>query len=210
MTATETIAMHTTLALGKAATARQRLTEGLANRSVHLTTLMEAVLTAEAEAAPWERLAKRIERHGVREGLARQREEALEVLLQYGGPGVSTSLVVNAARNAEYDGLRRFLTHTEGLEVQDEPTPEPAPATPEATELEEHGLRIIRDTFVDRIGHKGRDGWRYSTSVQGVTLDTSLGDLLVGRGWAEVGESRPLADGQRVTLTVTGRHILAG
>ncbi|MGA5497742.1 hypothetical protein ACPCSP_25600 [Streptomyces cinereoruber] len=209
MTATETIAMYTARALSKAATARERLTEGLANRSVHLTTLMEAVLIGEAEAAPWEKLAKRIERHGVREGLAQQREEALAILLQYGGLGASTSLVVNAARNAEHDGLRRFLAHTEGLEAQGEPTPEPAPATPEATELEKCGLRVIRDTFVDRVGYKSRDGWRYATSVQGIRLDTSLGDLLIGRGWAEVDEGKPLAQGQRVTLTAIGRHILA-
>ncbi|MFD6941074.1 hypothetical protein ACFWAP_33610 [Streptomyces goshikiensis] len=83
-----------------------------------------------------------------------------------------------------------------------------APA-PTVTAEERQGLRVIRDTFVKRQGLKGRDGWKYVTSVRGINLDTRLGDRLIGQGWAEVNDSTTLTSGQRVALTATGRHILA-
>ncbi|MFI0827248.1 hypothetical protein ACH4Q7_22645 [Streptomyces roseolus] len=209
-TALKLITTRTDHALEAAASARARLTAALADHGAHLDSAMSAVLTAEAMAAPWSKLTRRIDRLGVREGLATLRKEATETLLG-GGISLSTDLVTNAARHAEHEGLRRFLSATEHFEIEENPTPaEPAPAT--ATNIpreEKNGLYVIRDTFVQRKGYKAREGWRYVTSVAGITLSTALGDLLIGRGWAEVDDTVDLLVGQAVRLTAAGRHILA-
>ncbi|MEU6928983.1 hypothetical protein AB0A05_07445 [Streptomyces sp. NPDC046374] len=211
MTALKRLTNRTESAMEGAAQARARLTEALAKHGSQLDGIMGAVLAAEAEAAPWVKLARRIDRLGAREGLAAMRQEATETLLDY-GIAMSTSLVTNAARLAEQDGLRRFLGATEHFEIDEDPA-KPAEGevvtVPSATEEERGALCVIRDTFVKRQGRKGREGWKYVTSVAGVSLGVSVGDLLIGQGWAEVDDSAALVDGQAVRLTATGRHILA-
>ncbi|WP_371799028.1 DUF1664 domain-containing protein [Streptomyces sp. NBC_01707] len=194
----------------EAAATRASLTDALAIQGAQFDHLMDAVLVAEGKAKPWMHLMKRIDRHGVRAGLAKQREECMEALLMYGF-SMSTSLVTNAARFAEQDGLRRFLDATDTLEIEEE-SAEPAPtvvAIPETTQEQRNALRTIRDTFVKRQGFKAREGWKYVTSVDGARLDTELGDFLIGHGWAQVDTEATLTEGQPVSLTATGRHILA-
>ncbi|WP_326814025.1 hypothetical protein [Streptomyces sp. NBC_01763] len=196
----------------EAAATRANLTDALAIQGAQFDHLMDAVLVAEGKAKPWMHLMKRIDRHGVREGLAKQREECMEALLMYGF-SMSTSLVTNAARFAEQDGLRRFLDATDTMEIEGAPAEEtPAPTVvtvPQVTAEQKHGLYLIRDTFVKRQGFTAREGWKYVTSVDDARLDTKLGDFLIGHGWAEVDTEATLTEGQPVTLTATGRHILA-
>ncbi|WP_327421775.1 hypothetical protein OG763_14645 [Streptomyces sp. NBC_01230] len=194
----------------EAAATRKRLTDALMVQGAPLDHLMDAVLVAEGKAKPWMHLMKRIDRHGVRDGLAKQLEECAEALLIYGF-SMSTSLVTNAARFAEQEGLRRFLDAAGTLEIEEEPA-EPAPtvvAIPGTTQEQRNALRTIRDVFVKRQGFQAREGWKYVTSVDGVRLDTELGDFLIGHGWAVVDTEATLTEGQSVSLTATGRHILA-
>ncbi|MEV6565894.1 hypothetical protein [Streptomyces kronopolitis] len=100
--------------------ARATLADSLGKASaLQLTWQMEEALTASAIAKPWRDLAKRIERHGVREGLAKQKAEALEVLLQY-GMTASTSQIRNVAQLAEQEGLRRFLNTVDTIEIDED------------------------------------------------------------------------------------------
>lgn len=125
ITATKRLARLTECAVREDRDARKRLADALAIDGAQLAGLMDAALVTAANAKPWADLAKRIERHGVRDGLAKMREEAMEALLQYGF-SMSTSLVTNAARMAEQDGLRRFLNRTETIEIDAEESPAPA------------------------------------------------------------------------------------
>ncbi|WP_434593324.1 hypothetical protein [Streptomyces sp. A5-4] len=111
-----------TSAFEEASSARKSLTEALTAQGAYLDGRIDAVLVAEGKAKPWVELLKRIDRHGVREGLAKQRAESTEVLLQCGF-SMSTSPVSNAARMADQDGLRRFLNATDTIEIDADETP---------------------------------------------------------------------------------------
>lgn len=104
----------------EAGATRANLADALAIQGAQFDHLMDAVLVAEGKAKPWMHLMKRVDRHGVREGLAKQREECMEALLTYGF-SMSTSLITNAARFAEQDGLRRFLDATDTIEIEEGP-----------------------------------------------------------------------------------------
>ncbi|MFF0395169.1 hypothetical protein ACFYSJ_05185 [Streptomyces sp. NPDC005248] len=194
----------------EAAATRKRLTDALMVQGAPLDHLMDAVLVAEGKVKPWMHLMKRIDRHGVREGLAKQLEECTEALLIHGF-SMSTSLVTNAARFAEQEGLRRFLDAAGTLEIEEEPAElaSTVVAIPETTQEQRNALRTIRDTFVKRQSFGDREDWTYVTSVDGVRLDTGLGDFLIGHGWAEVDATDSLTEGQPVSLAAIGRHILA-
>ncbi|MEU2487077.1 hypothetical protein ABZ593_21020 [Streptomyces sp. NPDC012617] len=202
--------------------ARTRLTKALAIDGAQLDGLMDTVLNSAGRAKPWHQLMKRIEKHGVREGLTKQREEAMECLLQWGF-SMSTSMVSNAQRIAEQDGLRRFLSTTEGWEIDadetpaeevtpepaPEPTPEPAPVeTSTATPAQKRTLAAIRDNGVKlqefRVGR---------TNVEVERGDRPRKDMVewvISQGWATTDTSRSLFQGQPVALTAVGEAILAG
>ncbi|MGC4947742.1 hypothetical protein ACLQ2N_16295 [Streptomyces sp. DT224] len=101
------------------AQARESLAAALAIPGASIDHLVDAALTAAAIAKPWTHLMKAIERHGVRDGLARARTEATDLLVTV-GVSVSTNLVTTAQRLAEQEGARRFLSTTGGLEVEGE------------------------------------------------------------------------------------------
>lgn len=105
--------------------ARERLTAALTEQDASLDRFMEAVMVTTATAKPWRDLLRNSERYGVREALARQRKQAMDTLLHSYGFALSPDLIANAARIAEQDGLRRFLSATEGFEVDDETAPTP-------------------------------------------------------------------------------------
>ncbi|RPK58091.1 hypothetical protein EES44_24475 [Streptomyces sp. ADI96-15] len=198
--------------------ARTRLTKALAVDGAPLDGLMDAVLDSAGRAKPWRQLMKRIEKHGVREGLAKQREEATERLLQWGF-SLSTSMVSNAQRIAEQDGLRRFLSTTDGMEISAdeapaeevtaEPAPEPAPVEiPKATPAQKRTLAAIRDNGVKlqefRIG-------RATVAVEsGDRPRLDMVRWVISQGWAKADTSRSLFQGQPVALTTVGEAILAG
>ncbi|MFF2612336.1 hypothetical protein [Kitasatospora sp. NPDC058046] len=115
-TAADGLAILGARAFTTAADARARLNGALGAHGAYLPGLMDEVLTAEAKAKPWVAMSKRAERLGIREALAKTRQEALESLLGCGF-STSTSLVVNAANLAELEGLRRFLAATESFEI---------------------------------------------------------------------------------------------
>ncbi|MEU0181451.1 hypothetical protein ABZ312_09705 [Streptomyces sp. NPDC006207] len=104
-------------AFAKAESARKALTDALTIPGSPVDGLMDAVLAADGQAKPWRELMVRIERHGVRDGLDRQRAEALEALLHYGF-SMSTGQVTNAARHHEDMGLRRFINVTDGMDIE--------------------------------------------------------------------------------------------
>ncbi|GAA2948489.1 hypothetical protein ACFPN0_15085 [Kitasatospora cinereorecta] len=202
--------------------ARTRLTKALAIDGAQLDGLMDAALASAGRAKPCHQLMKRVEKHGVREGLAKQREEAMEYLLQWGF-SMSTSMVSNAQRIAEQDGLRRFLSTTEGWgidadetpaeevtpEHETEPTPEPTPVEiPKATPAQKRTLTAIRDNGVKlqefRVG-------RATVAVeQGDRPRLDMVQWVISQGWATTDTSRSLFQGQPVTLTAVGEAILAG
>ncbi|MGO4423015.1 hypothetical protein AB4Z54_31015, partial [Streptomyces sp. MCAF7] len=82
---------------GVAKKAREQLIKGCEVEGSLLDHLIDAVLVADANAKPWAELIVRIERHGVREGLAKQRQKVTEALVNY-GIALSTSMVTNAGR----------------------------------------------------------------------------------------------------------------
>ncbi|MFJ5890325.1 hypothetical protein [Streptomyces californicus] len=201
---------------------RERLTRLLTRQGSDLTMTVDSVLAAEAEAAPWARLMQRIERHGVREGLAAEREKATNDLLGF-GISLSTSMVTNAARLAEQDGLRRFLNATNGVDIDEAPAEEPAPAptlaeeptpaeevteVPKATPAQKRTLAAIRDNGV--MISELRIGRPLVTVQQGDRPRIDMVQWAIERKWASVSPSRSLFEGRPVILTPVGEAILAG
>ncbi|MER6632232.1 hypothetical protein ABT301_29130 [Streptomyces sp. NPDC000987] len=201
--------------------AREELIKGCEVAGSSPDSLMTAVLAADATAKPWTELMLRIERHGVRKGLAKQRQEATETLLGY-GIALSTSPVTNAARLHEQDGLRRFLSFTQGMDIDDDvpaeetapqteeqPAPAPAPVkTPKATPAQKRTLLAIRDNGVTLREHK--IGATSVSVERGEKPRKDMVEWVVSQGWAKQDTTRSLFHGQKVTLTETGEAILAG
>lgn len=202
--------------------ARQELTKACAVKGfLELAHLMETVMVADANAKPWQDLFRRVERHGAREGLAKMRENVTEDLVSY-GVALSTSMVVNAERLAEQDGLRRFLSATNGMDIDEglapaeeaapegEAQPEPAPApteVPKVTPAQKRTLEAIRDNGVEL------QEFRVGRTTVGVECgDRPRKDMVlwvVEQRWAKADTSTSLYTGQKVTLTELGKAILA-
>ncbi|MET8746849.1 hypothetical protein [Streptomyces sp. NPDC004728] len=203
--------------------ARQELTKACAVKGfLELAHLMEAVMVADAKAKPWQDLFRRIERHGAREGLAKTREKATEALVSY-GIALSTSMVVNAERLAEQDGIRRFLSATNGMDIDEdqapaeeatpetETQPEPAPApaeVPKVTPAQRRTLEAIRDNGIKlqefRVGRTTVEVERGEKPRKDMVL------WVIEQRWAKTDVSTSLYTGQKVTLTELGKAILAG
>ncbi|WP_330435840.1 hypothetical protein OIC43_37130 [Streptomyces sp. NBC_00825] len=203
--------------------ARQELTKACAVKGfLELAHLMEAVMVADANAKPWQDLFRRVERHGAREGLAKMRENVTEDLVSY-GVALSTSMVVNAERLAEQDGLRRFLSATNGMDIDEglapaeeaapegEAQPEPAPApveVPRATPAQKRTLEAIRDSGIKLQEFRvGRTSIEAERGARRPRKDMVL--WVVEQRWAKVDTSTSLYTGQKVTLTELGEAILA-
>ncbi|KQW13547.1 hypothetical protein [Streptomyces sp. Root369] len=204
-----------------AETARQKLAEACAVKGSQLTYLMEAAMVADAHARPWVDLFLRIERLGVREGLAKMRAEATEALVSY-GIALSTSMVTNAERLYEQEGLRRFLSATNGMDIEDEapveeaapaaeeqPAPAPAPVdVPKATEAQRRTLLAIRDCLIElqevRVGQV-----RVVSNRFDVRPRRDMVEWVIGQGWAARDTSTSLFQGQKVSLAEVGTAILA-
>ncbi|MEU6628416.1 hypothetical protein ABZ905_08990 [Streptomyces parvus] len=199
---------------------RERLTRLLTCQGSDLTMTVDSVLTAEAEAAPWARLLKRIDRHGVREGLAAEREKATNDLLGF-GISLSTSMVTNAARLAEQDGLRRFLNATNGMDIDETPAEEPAPApapaeepvpaeevaeVPKVTPAQKRTLVAIRDNGVTFQWNKDR---KVIYVKSGDRPRADMVEWAISQKWARVTPA-PMSVGLGVALTAVGEAILAG
>ncbi|KPI33306.1 hypothetical protein OV450_1394 [Actinobacteria bacterium OV450] len=145
-------------------TARARLADALTVDGAQLDGLMDAVLVTAGKAKPWHDLMKRIERHGVREGLAKQRQEATEALLTYGF-SMSTSLISNAERLAGQEGLRRFLGATDSFEIEDAPKAAETSAPSKAPTRESEEPVLDKKAFKVKHGfypheEKCECGWR--------------------------------------------------
>ncbi|MBA0053464.1 hypothetical protein E0L36_22070 [Streptomyces sp. AJS327] len=192
--------------------ARTALAEALANApATDLTMQIDGTFRESANATPWRQLMKRVERHGVREGLAKQKAEVLEVLLSY-GMGMSTSMVANSARLAEQDGLRRFLDVVDTIEIDEDSDLAGTPVeVPETTEGQRAVLRAIKETGVVLKEAHVLDGGVRTENRQGTTAPTpDRIDWAVRQGWAVVDTSAELREGQAVTLTSLGEAIIAG
>ncbi|MBT2453282.1 hypothetical protein [Streptomyces sp. ISL-86] len=192
--------------------ARQRLSNALTFQGAQLEGLIDSVLVAEGKAKPWVQLLKRIDRLGVREGLVKQRQECLELLLQY-GLSMSTSMVTNAARLAEQDGLRRFLDATDTIEIDEDEAPVEA-AVPE-----------LEPAVIDGLGATIRQQVQVLEAIRGngvklheagkVTVEDgsvprrALVEFAISKGWARVDGTRPASEGQLVGLTPVGAAILS-
>ncbi|RWZ74878.1 hypothetical protein EQK42_16625 [Streptomyces albidoflavus] len=198
--------------------ARTRLTKALAVDGAPLDGLMDAVIDSAGRAKPWRQLMKRIEKHGVREGLAKQREEATERLLQWGF-SMSTSMVSNAQRIAEQDGLRRFLSTTDGMEISAdetpaeevaaEPAPEPAPVEiPKPTPAQKRTLAAIEGDNIRLQEFTTGSGIKVM-SEKAERPRRDMIEWVIAQGWATADTSRSLFQGQPVTLTTVGEAILA-
>ncbi|MFJ6561941.1 hypothetical protein ACIQMV_19185 [Streptomyces sp. NPDC091412] len=202
--------------------ARKKLADACAIKGSNLTHLMNTALVADANAKPWADLFVRIERHGVREGLAKMRQKATEALVDF-GIALSTSLVTNAERLAEQDGLRRFLSSTNGMDIDEDQAPaeeaapevaaqpEPAPApveAPRVTPAQKRTLEAIRDNGVKLS--EFRVGQTQVSVERGEKPRKDMVMWVIEQGWAQCDTSRSLFTGQRVTLTKAGEAILAG
>ncbi|MFD3851672.1 hypothetical protein ACFWVB_38240 [Streptomyces microflavus] len=207
------LATRAAATIEKASTARTALIEALAFPGVRIDDLMDAALSAEGEAKPWDRLLKRIDCHGVREGLAQQRQECMETLLQY-RPNLSTSLVASAASIADQEGLRRFLALSD-IDIDDEdqapaeaaaPTKAPE-AAPKATPAQKRTLRAIRDQEVKLHEYSIRDGRIVTSNDHANRPRRDMVAYVIAQGWAQADTSTSLFHGQRVTLTLIGEAI---
>ena len=208
-------------------TARENLDKALAIPGALLDGLMDAALTAEGEAKPWRALMRRIEHHGVREGLVRQCTESMEAVMQT--ESMSTSLVTNAARHAEQNGHRRFLSFTNGFEIDAEPaiaeeptaTPveEPAPAATEepapaptakpkkVTPAQMRTLHVIDEGEVT-IGQPDFRRPAYVGVKTGFTRPRlDMVEFAIGQGWATSVHVSNFS--KSVTLTAAGKAIIA-
>ncbi|MFF5668835.1 hypothetical protein ACFY8S_01645 [Streptomyces hygroscopicus] len=223
MDAKDAIVLLTARANSEAAAAekaRERLIKGCEVPGSSLDQLMDAVLLADAMAKPWAELIVRIERHGVREGLATQIQKVTEALLNY-GIALSTSMVTNAARLHEQEGMRRFLSLAQSMDIEDEapaeepapatePDPEPEPATvqvPKATPAQKRTLAAIRDNGVKL--REFRVGQTQVSVERGEKPRKDMVEWVIGQGWATQDTSRSLFHGQAVSLTEIGEAILA-
>ncbi|MFF5968221.1 hypothetical protein ACFY64_31760 [Streptomyces collinus] len=203
-----------------AASERERLAKALAVGGSQVDHLMEAVLVADAVAKPWNQLMVRIERHGVRDGLARAREAATDSLLGY-GIALSTSLIVNSSRLAEQEGLRRFLGATNGMNIEDEapaeepapeveeqPAPAPAPVeAPKATPAQKRTLTAIRDNGIALVWNGSK---RMVTCKGGEKPRVDMVLWVIEQGWATEDRAVYQNTGREVVLTEVGQAILAG
>lgn len=203
--------------------ARGQLIRGCEVEGSSLDHLMEAVLVADAKAKPWAELMVRVERHGVREGLAKQVQKATEALVSY-GIALSTSMVTNAARLHEQEGLRRFLSFTQGMDIEDEapteevapqpdekPAPAPAPVeVPKATPAQKRTLTAIRDNGVtlrwSGFSMKSKTGVYVE---RGDRPRVDMVEWVIGQGWARYTSQAPMSKGRGVALTEVGEAILA-
>ncbi|MEU5834505.1 hypothetical protein ABZ820_12645 [Streptomyces diacarni] len=96
-------------------TARLRLAEAATNTDVELTSSDYAnAMEAAAKAAPWKDLLAVAEKKGMRDALASVRSRATKHLIQY-GETQSTSVVTNEIERCKREGLRTFLSNTEGM-----------------------------------------------------------------------------------------------
>ncbi|MFD9422256.1 MULTISPECIES: hypothetical protein [unclassified Streptomyces] len=219
-TATDLLTRQATRHFEQAETARTRLVDLLARHGSQLSMAIDSVLVAEAAATPWVRLMRRIDRNGAREALVAEREKAMNDLLGY-GISLSTSLVTNAARLAEQDGLRNFLSTTNGMVIDEgqveESTPEAAEEaapTPEVVEIPKvtpaqmRTLAAVRDNGVT-LGEK-KVGHLVVRAQRGDRPRVDMVQWVISKGWAVSDASRSLHQGQPVTLTAVGEAILAG
>ncbi|MFD3978292.1 hypothetical protein ACFWR6_06865 [Streptomyces griseus] len=202
---------------------RDRLARLLASRGSDLAMAIDSVLTAEAEAAPWVRLLRRVERHGVREGLAAEREKATNDLLGF-GISLSTSMVTNAARLAEHNGLRRFLSVTNGMDIDEAPAEEPIPAlaeepapteevaeAPKVTPAQKRTLAAIRDGGVTLRWTSHSLKSRTAVHVKsGDRPRVDMVEWVIDQKWARYTSNAPMGAGRGVALTAVGEAILAG
>ncbi|MEV5677024.1 hypothetical protein [Streptomyces sp. NPDC052179] len=220
MTATDLLTRQATRHFEQAETARKRLVELLARQGSRLSMTIDSVLVAEAAAAPWVRLMRRIDRNGVREALVAEREKAMNELLGY-GVSLSTSLVANAARLAEQDGLRNFLSATNGMVVDEGQVEEsipvaaegevPAPEVaeiPKVTPAQMRTLAAVRDNGVTLSEMKV--GRLVVRAQRGDRPRVDMVQWVISKGWAVSDVSRSLYQGQPVTLTAVGEAILNG
>ncbi|MFJ7592514.1 hypothetical protein ACIQZO_35115 [Streptomyces sp. NPDC097617] len=196
----------------EAGAARQRLADALTFQGAQLDGLMDAVLVAEGKAKPWMQLLNRIDRLGVREGLAKQREECLEVLLHY-GLSMSTSMIRNASQLAEQDGLRRFLDATDTIEIDEDETPAEA-AVPEMEPVVIDGLGTTVRQQVQTLEAIRGNGVKVHaagkvTVEDGSTPRLAMVEFTISKGWAQMDSTGPASEGQPVTLTPAGEAILA-
>ncbi|MGO4752583.1 hypothetical protein AB4212_28910 [Streptomyces sp. 2MCAF27] len=212
---------HANSAAGVAKKAREQLIKGCEVEGSLLDHLIDAVLVADANAKPWAELIVRIERHGVREGLAKQRQKVTEALVNY-GIALSTSMVTNAGRLHEQEGMRRFLSFTQGMDIDEEapvegavpqaeepsaPAPEPA-TVPKATPAQKRTLMAIRDNSIRLQEFAiGRGVKVMSEAAERPRKD--MVEWVISQGWATQDTSRSLFQGQPVTLTDVGEAILA-
>ncbi|MFF4388573.1 hypothetical protein ACFY0G_17600 [Streptomyces sp. NPDC001552] len=208
--------------------ARTRLSDALAVDAAHIDSLVDAVLVTAGKAKPWRQLLKRIERLGVRKGLAAERQLATDNLLNC-GVTMSTSLVTNAACIADQEGLRRFLRATEGFEidadaapapiVETAPAPQPeapaAPAaqptatTPKVTPGQRRALVAIRDTNIRLQEFTVRDGVKVLSDDHDNRPRRDMIEFAIDKKWAQRDNSTTMLKGQSVTLTALGASILA-
>ena len=211
-TALKRLASRATTAFEEAGAARKRLSHALTFQGANFNDLMDAVLVAEGKAKPWMDLMKRVDRHGVREGLAKQRSESLEALLHYGF-SMSTSMITNTARLADQDGLRRFLDATDTIEIEEgaEPTDaaslelEPAVIDGLGTAVAQQAqaLAAIRGNGV-KLHESGE-----VTVEEGGKPRRAVIEFAISKGWARLADSVPAGEARPVLLTVLGEAILA-
>ncbi|MGC0418380.1 hypothetical protein [Embleya sp. AB8] len=211
------------LAFTADADARARLTEALAApQNTNLASYMRDVITTAANAQPWHSLLERAEHCGLREALIIERRKATESLL-VSGYGMSTCMITNAGRFAEQEGLRRFLSGTELIDITEtpapvaEPAPEPAPGPAsipvppqKVTQAQRRVLQVIAEAGV--AIYEGKIGQRrVETRKSGhVRPRMDMVQQAIERGWAVQDRSISLYRGQDVSLTDAGRAILAG
>ncbi|MDX3410541.1 hypothetical protein PV708_30660 [Streptomyces sp. ME02-6977A] len=208
------LAARETATAKDAASSRDRLAAALAaGGGLHLDHLMDEVLKAEGKAAPWRQLMNVIEDRGVSQGLAKMRQKATEHLVVY-GIAMSTSLVTNAARLAELDGLRAFLSATSGMEVDEEATPEAEAPVEEAEEPAAGAVGKRAARRLPRLWPEG--GWNNPLLLLAaalLTVGAVLGSLIpLGLGWLIAYLSRRLTPAQSkwAVLGLPGTVAAAG
>ncbi|CAL9611417.1 hypothetical protein SUDANB1_05634 [Streptomyces sp. enrichment culture] len=206
--------------------ARKALAEDLTSDHAFSISRIEEVMRAAATAKPWRTVLRLIEERDktVAQAIAAVRKNAVETLLTY-GESRSTSDIRNEEERVNREGLRSFLSRTEGVieniaeaeaaeqaKAEEEPAAaEEAPAAPRPTgkkpspaqlaalRVIKTGHVVIRELGFGRPAAFGPHGRENLRVIKGV----------IAAGWAEQDASTSLYSGQKVVLTEAGAAHLA-
>lgn len=110
-TLADILTRHADAAIEREEQARKSLARAIEAGNVLDSYTLRPVLTAQAEATPWRKVAQRIEKAGAEKALESVREEYTDLLIDR-SESQSTCAITNEIDRTQRDAARRFLSAT--------------------------------------------------------------------------------------------------